>query len=225
LLFHLAAIVPTVKVDRNPLDAYEVNAIGAGRILEGMLRRNSKLWALYVSSSHVYSSDESSLREDSQLSPTSTYGRTKLAGELVAGDIFESKQEAVLCIARVFSMYSRDQDDSFLFPKLLSLRDASPSENLLTVRGWDNVRDFLHADDVAACLVNLALGRAVGRYNIGSGVGLTVANFATDVVGLEISTAESERSLEKTRLVADISKYERYLSGLGTISHGTYPNQ
>jgi len=219
LLFHLAAIVPTVRVDEDPLDAYMVNAIGTGRILGGMLARNPSLWGLYVSSSHVYASGDSALSEESPLSPMSAYGRTKLAGELVAADLFAARPDAHLCVARVFSMYSPDQNESFLFPKLLSLKRSSGNGLAQTVKGWDNVRDFLPADDVAGHLVNLCLGRAEGVYNVGSGVGVTVASFARAILGLEVELSDATRSPKKSVLVAEISKYERYLDEIGTPRH------
>jgi len=214
MLFHLAAVVPTARVDNDPLEAYEVNSLGAGRIFQAMLSKNPKLWGLYVSSSHVYASSESPLTEASKICPASAYGRTKLAGEFLVTDLFDAEGKGNLCIARVFSMYSPDQDRSFLYPNLLSQkRDSVISGNKVEVHGWDNVRDFLDADTVADYLVGLGFSGADGVFNIGSGIGTSVGAFASEVVGIEPDLAERFKSPGQTTLVANVSKLRSHLSG------------
>lgn len=215
MLIHLAAIVPTGRVNHDPLSAYEVNSVGAGRIFQAMLSVNPELWGLYVSSSHVYAPSDYPLTEASEIRPASAYGRTKLAGEFSVTDVFDGEGRANLCIARVFSMYSPDQDRSFLYPGLLSLKkDPANFGKKVPVHGWDNVRDFLHADAVADYLVRLVSTGAAGLFNIGSGLGRSVASFASEVVGINPDLVDELKSENRTSLVANVSKLRSHLDGL-----------
>lgn len=218
VLLHLAAIVPTKKVQAYPMAAYLVNAIGTGYIMQALLKRNPKLWTLYASTSHVYQPSERPIQETACLGPITGYGRTKLAGEGVALDIVASEPLSALCIARIFSVYSPDQDDSFLYPMLLEKKRSWVGKSPVSIQGWNHVRDFLSAEEVASCLVELLKGRAEGVFNIGSGKGLTIRDFAREIVGLEVEPSPAEKVLPATSLVADISSYERYLNGISTRS-------
>lgn len=214
ILLHLAATVPTEKVRADPLSAYLVNAVGTGTILQGLLKRNPRLWTLYASTSHVYQPRETPIPETACVNPITVYGRTKLAAEWVALDVVANASMSALCIARIFSVYSPDQHGSFLFPTLLSRKSSWDGKNPIRIRGWNNVRDFLSAEEVASRLIELINGRAQGVFNIGSGKGLTVLEFARQILNLDIEPSLEEKASAPTSLVADVSNYERYVNGI-----------
>lgn len=216
VLLHLAAIVPTGTVQADPMAAYVTNAIGTGSLIQGLLRRNPELWTLYASTSHVYQPSDDPIPETSRLEPITGYGRTKLAGEMVAKDILLKEPLGALCIARIFSVYSPDQHDSFLFPMLLSKKRTWDGKSPVAIQGWNQVRDFLSAEEVAFRLVELLKGRAEGVFNIASGKGVTIRDFAKQTVNLEIDQSPAQAAVPATSLVADISAYERYVNGFKT---------
>lgn len=212
LLLHFAAVVPTARVSSDPAAAYAVNTVGTSLILQNLLRRNPNLWTLFASTSHVYRPKFESLHETSELAPENVYGRTKLAAEFVATDL-TSWTGAGLCIARVFSMYARDQEKSFLFPKLLSLRSARNDIVSTGVPGWNNVRDFLSADGVAEKIVRLVVNSELGTLNIASGHPKTVGTFAVEVIGRDLQFSEATKQLNPTSLVADTSRFDALETG------------
>lgn len=212
LLVHLAARVPTVSVREDPVGAYSVNALGTGHIIQATVRSNPNLWTLYASTSHVYQSSRSPIRETAPLEPVTIYGRTKLAGEMVAADTVAIAGMSGLCIARIFSVYSSDQPSSFLYPTMLSRKSSWDGKRPLVVEGWNNVRDFLSAEEVASRLLQLILGRAEGVFKIGSGIGLTVREFAHEALNLNIEPSPSSAANPATYLVADTSRYERFVN-------------
>jgi nucleoside-diphosphate-sugar epimerase len=58
-IFHFAAMVPTIEVDKDPLKAMRVNALGTLNLLEICRLRFSKEncpWIFVASTSHVYAS-------------------------------------------------------------------------------------------------------------------------------------------------------------------------
>lgn len=212
LLVHLAAMVPTASVREDPVGAYKVNALGTGHIIQATIRRNPSLWTLYTSTSHVYQPSRSPVKETSPLEPVTAYGRTKLAGEMIASDAVALEATSGLCVARIFSVYSPDQRSSFLYPALLSRKKSWDGKGPLVVEGWNNVRDFLSAEEVASRLLQLIVGRAEGVYNIGSGIGLTVREFAHEALKLDVDPSPSSAANPATFLVADTSRYERFVN-------------
>ena len=213
-LVHLAAIVPTGRVQMDPFAAYKVNALGTGSIIQAFLTRNPHLWTLYASTSHVYRPSKSPIAESAPLEPTTIYGRTKLAGEMIASDLVSNVSTSSLCIARIFSVYSPHQRDSFLYPVLLSKKNSWDWKDPVLLHGWNNVRDFLPAEEVAHRLLRLVIGHGTGVFNVGSGKGLTVKDFAKVVLGLEVKDSLAEMAVPESALIANISRYERFLNGL-----------
>lgn len=201
---NLAAVVPVSDAKQNPIRAYQVNAIGVGIVVEEVSRRFENPYILHCSTSHVYGSSTRPLTEGSPTAPVSTYGRSKLAGELLASDVAESRN-AQLGVARVFSLWAEDQTGSFLYPSLKAKFQASLIGEPVRVSGGNNVRDFLHARTVARMLTELFAREASGVVNVGSGEGTTVLDFARIHAPSGVPV-ESDDVPEPNAIVANIDR-------------------
>jgi nucleoside-diphosphate-sugar epimerase len=111
------------------------------------------------------------LREDSQLVPATFYGVCKDAAGRVAEGLGERVGVAV-ARGRVFHLYGPEEDERRLVAGVA--RSLLAGERVATSDG-EQVRDFLHVDDVAGAFAALAAASGVaGAVNIGSGAGVTV---------------------------------------------------
>lgn len=206
---HLAAIVPVSTAEADPIRTYEVNAVGTGRIIDAIGRHSENAYFLHCSTSHVYAPSNVPLRESDPLDPGSTYGRSKLAAEMLASDV-ATRVQVRLLIARIFSLWAEDQAGTFLYPSLAKKFASAQPGGSVRVTGGNNLRDFLHADEVARLLVELLRRETDGVVNIASGRSTSVIDFARQHAP-EGVRVESEDSVLATSIVADTTRLEEEL--------------
>lgn len=193
LVVHAAAVIGGREViDGDPL-ATAVNL----ELDAAMFRWAAKAkpgWVLYFSSSAVYpvslqgGASESVLTEDCQDpahivgTPDQVYGWSKLVGEALADKL---RAEGVgVTVVRPFSGYGSDQDPSYPFPAFL-LR-ALHREDPFDVWGdGEQVRDFIHVDDVVVGALALVEQSVPGPVNLSMGVGTSFNDLAQLVCRLE----------------------------------------
>ena len=53
-LFHLAAVVPTIKVSNNYIESKKINYLGTKLLIDEVQKNQSTKWFLFTSTSHVY---------------------------------------------------------------------------------------------------------------------------------------------------------------------------
>jgi nucleoside-diphosphate-sugar epimerase len=204
-LIHAAAIVSVFDAASNAENAYHTNVLGTFAIIAEFLAENPTGHVTYVSSSHVYGNSSRPITESDCPAPTATYGRTKLAGEYAAADAALTAGVEP-CIARLFSMYSERQSGSFLLPSLSSKLEMSGPKNELEIFGWNNVRDFSHASEHANALVHLSSKRLQGVYNVGTGKGQSVLEFAHSHLSFDHINSDATAEKAPTYVVADVGK-------------------
>ena len=210
-VFNLAAVVPIAVVEQNRSRSRRVNAEGPSILLEGVLNASEDrpIRFVQVSTCHIYGSNSGPISETSPVSPQNFYGQTKLEGEIGLQHVTEANQRVDLVIARVFGVYSKHQHSSFLFPSLLrKIRPELPRQKI-DLPGSNNVRDFLHANQVAELLVELGRSEESGFVNVGSGQGLTVKRFAESKFGVQLDLYPGNTEPVPTSLVADVTRLKR----------------
>jgi nucleoside-diphosphate-sugar epimerase len=204
-VLNCAAIVPLAAATKDPIRAFQVNAIGAGIFSQVIARKFPDSYFLQISSSHVYAPQVTSITEDSITLPLGTYGSSKLAGEMLVTAVAE-ETELRLGVARVFSMYSEDQDNTFLYPSLRRRLESHDPKKVFRLKGWNNVRDFCTADQISLNVHSLLNLEATGVINVASGKPLQVGEFAELVAGESLLFDEDDRDPDGSRLVANIDK-------------------
>lgn len=201
---HLAGIAFQPAGDLNPTLAYDVNVLGAVRLLALVNERRAAgtmdPTILIVGTGvqyGVHPAGEQPLSEDAEQWPLTAYAASKTAQEAVALQSHRSTGLRVVC-TRSFNHSGAGQSAEYLLPSLVGRALALKRGGGTTLSlGNDVVRDYLHVSDVAeAYLALVERGRAGEVYNVCSGSGVSVRQLAADVllragVSAEISTAPS----------------------------------
>jgi dTDP-6-deoxy-L-talose 4-dehydrogenase (NAD+) len=119
---------------------------------------------------------------DGALCPLGSYPTSKAMASLAFRE-FIRETHASGVIARLFQVYGDGEAPSRFWP---SLRDAALSGRDFAMSRGEQVRDFINVVEVADRLVDLAEGLCSGRMratvqvNIGTGIGRSLFDFATD---------------------------------------------
>lgn len=226
LVIHCAAVAP----HREAIDERAL-AVGAGGLeLDSALFR----WAartrpgrvVYFSSSAAYPTDLQNdfarpwnLREQDICldrlnigAPDAIYGWVKLSGEQLA-EAYRAQGGAVT-VVRPFSGYGEDQSSQFPFG---AFRDrARRHEDPFTIWGTgEQVRDWVHVDDVVGAVLAAVDADHDGPLNICTGVGTSMAELAAMFCVEAGYDPRFEYLLDKPSGVA-------YRVGDPTLLHGVY---
>ncbi|MBL8839529.1 MAG: NAD-dependent epimerase/dehydratase family protein [Alphaproteobacteria bacterium] len=190
-------------------------------LLEATRRTRVRPLVIYPSSAAVYGNpDRLPVAETAALHPVSPYGHHKMMAEALGREYAVCFGVPVLAV-RFFSIFGPRQKRLLLWELFRRFVD----EPSVTVRGSGNeVRDFLHIEDVAASLASM-LGRLAGPYatvNLASGRGTSVADMAR-LVGRHLGSTKDivfgnrAQPSDPDRWIADIA----VAAGLGA---GIPPN-
>lgn len=174
---HLAAVSSGAAAQRDPGQAWDVNAAGTARLADALLSGNPLL--LLVSTCEVYGQGSGAPRREADpVAPCSPYAASKAASELAAAETARRAGLRVV-IARPFTHTGPGQDGRFVLPSLAARlktahRIGAPA---IATGNLEPVRDFLDVRDVAAAyLALLTDGQAGETYNIATGVGHRLAD-------------------------------------------------
>ena len=191
LVVHLAGISFIPAATSAPTAAFEVNLLGAVRLLNELARRLTagelEPTVLVVGSATQYGRhDQSSmpLTELAEQRPSTVYSASKSAQEVVARQVFRSTGLRVIC-TRSFNHSGAGQDTSFLLPTLVrkAKQIASGNGKPVVTLGNDTIRDYLHVTDVVRAYLMLAEDGEPGEaYNVCSGSGVSARELAADVL-------------------------------------------
>lgn len=181
-VIHLAAagVTPT---DRDSAAIFRVNAFLAPQMVSLAAKVGARAIVLAGSSAEYRSPKQSEpLDEDEPLETGKLYGASKAAGGILA--LANGAVENIsVGVMRLFNVYGPGEAHHRLLPSLL--RDLSAGQPVKLSAGTQ-VRDFVYIDDVCAGLIAaltaLADGKmSTGAYNVATGVGHSVGDFARTV--------------------------------------------
>ena len=199
-VFHLAGISFPPDAERAPADTYDVNVLGAVRLLESIDKRcragTMDPVIVIVGSGAQYGrhdAPEMPLTEAAALRPTTVYAASKAAQEIASLQFARAAGLRVVC-TRSFNHSGVGNGPQYVLPSLVArVREIQTGAAKTIALGNDVVRDFLHVDDVVTAYLLLAeRGRAGEVYNVCSGIGVSVRQLA-------------ERALIRAGIAADIS--------------------
>lgn len=192
-----------------------VNVAGAGHLLEGVAEHAPEARVLLVGSGHQYDApaEPRPLRESDRLGPTTPYGVSKVAQELLGAAWAERGLDVVM--TRSFNHLGPGVDRATAagsFCAQVAEIEAGRAEPLVRVGDLAAERDFLDVRDVArAYLALLEQGERSEVYNVASGVArrvgalLDIVLSLTEVPGIRIE-ASGLRPGEPTSIAGDASK-------------------
>lgn len=204
VIFHLAGVSFPPDAEHSPTAAYDINALGAVRLLtavrRGKLAGELDPTVVIVGSGMQYGLHDASempLGENTPQWPLTMYAASKAAQEVASLQFCRASGVRVVC-TRSFNHSGPGHGAQYLLPSLVArARQAATSERHTLVLGNDVVRDYLHVSDVVDAYLRLASHGVVGQsYNVASGVGVSVRELAATVllhagVDADISTDPS----------------------------------
>jgi UDP-glucose 4-epimerase len=222
---HLAGLARIRDSHADPLSYFDVNLTGTLNLVHGLAELADRTGVaprlVFASAAAIYSpSAKQPATEDSPSQPASPYAASKLAAEqAIAYQAATGALGAVSLrcwgIAGAAGPYG-DLDRSRLLPKTLAV--AGGLENVLTVNGDGSaVRELTHVVDVAeAYRLALAAARPGEHelYNIGSGVGVTIAEVVAmveQVTGRTVQVEHRPATSEPPVLVLDSRRIRQAL--------------
>ncbi|MBB4003071.1 GDP-mannose 4,6-dehydratase [Aurantimonas endophytica] len=191
---HLAAIAAPAEAHRSPRRAWEVNLYGAMNLAEAVLRHAPEARFINVGSSEAYGDSflavEGPISEAAPLQPTSVYGATKAAADLMIGQMAHERLKAVRF--RPFNHTAPGQADTYVvsaFARQIAAIMAGDQEPVISVGNLDVDRDFLDARDVvrayaAAALDPFAPTGPASVYNLASGKAWRIGDILAKLIEL-----------------------------------------
>ena len=203
VIFHLASVVSVKNCNQNPLVTCSTNIGGTINILNSFRFSKKKIWFFYASTSHVYKIKKKPLTEKDPIVPRSFYGYTKWIGELMIESACK-ELNIPFCIGRIFSFYSDTQSSDFLYPSIKKKIKENINHEPIYIANAHNVLDIQKAENVIKILIKLFEKKSEGIYNIGSGKGIKIKNFAKNLTKKKIKIITN--SNKKNIVLANIAK-------------------
>jgi len=199
VIYHLAGWSNVGSSWESPQECFQINANGTLTVLNAARLNNVKR-VIVVSSADVYKDvKQRALSETDELRPSSPYGMSKYAAEIIANQFF-SGYDIDVVIARPFNHIGPGQSSAFVaskFAEEIAKLEQSNSEvfkhgNLNAARDFTDVRDVVRSYRLLA-----ELGEPGETYNICSGNPITIQNLLKNLLSyskVEIKT-EVDQSL------------------------------
>ena len=159
-IIHLAAVLSVGESEQYPKKYYRINVAGTERLLKATTKTSVKN-IIFSSTCAVYKDGFSNVSENTQLKPTSVYGKTKLSGEKLIQS-FCKKNNLNYGILRFFNVAGASPSGKIgqinrgdqLFKNLsLEVHKKNPvfkiyGTNYKTKDGTC-IRDYIHVSDIA----------------------------------------------------------------------------
>lgn len=218
VMVHLAAKSYVPDSFEQPASFYHTNIIGTLNVLELCRKFDARI--IYTSS-YVYGNPEYlPIDENHPLKAFNPYAQSKLIGEELCQAYYRDFNVQAI-IFRPFNIYGKEQGGHFLIQTIISqaktgvvrLKDSRPK------------RDYIYIDDVArAYLKAIYLNmNGVEVFNLGSGVSTSIKELTVVISKyfkdtLSIHFTEERRKNEVLETIADISKVQKILNWIPSIS-------
>jgi GDP-4-dehydro-6-deoxy-D-mannose reductase len=192
-IYHCGGVADVGGSWSNPARALQVNAIGTHHLLEAVRLAGLRCPVLVTGSALVYRPSLHPIAEDSPIGPTSPYGVSKLAQEMLA--LLTAVTPTV--VARPFNHAGPRQAPDYVtssFARQIVEIERELAPPVLRVGNLDSRRDMTDVRDVVRAYRLLVLnGRPRRPYNVCSGV----AHRVGDILGMLVDLAGVRARIEQ----------------------------
>lgn len=188
--YHLAGMTTVRDSWEDPQGAIAANLDSTAYILESIRRYSPTTRLFYASSSEVFGQPLTGPQnEQSTLTPTSPYGVTKAASQLLV-DVYRVRYGLFACSGILFNHESPRRPVSFVTRKITAAAAAISTglQSELALGNLDSVRDFGAAIDFVDCMSRMLQADEPQNYVIGTGVHTSIRQLldaAFGYVGLD----------------------------------------
>lgn len=169
-IIHLAGITGVDFCQSNPKKAFATNIQGTKQILELARKKDSNV--IFLSTSHVFGKPKNNtIKEDYEKNPSSVYGITKLAGEILCKS-YSNSYGLNIGIPRLFSIYGPHAP---IHSVSYSIIQQILTKKNIRLGNIKSERDFLYVKDaINAILIIMKKNKKFNDYNVGAGKGYSI---------------------------------------------------
>lgn len=226
IVFHLAAQALVRESYRNPLETYQVNALGTANLLNALRAREGITAVVNVTTDKCYYNMEWiwPYRESDRLGGKDPYSSSKACSELITEAYrhsFFMNSQTFIASARAGNVIGGgDYSCERLIPDLLKASDScSPLfvRNPSAIRPWQHVLEPLSGYLILAEKLYMEGREYEGAWNFGPDIGTSrsvgwIIDCLKDRLGITISKCSDSMEMpEANRLTLDSSKAQRLL--------------
>jgi GDP-4-dehydro-6-deoxy-D-mannose reductase len=198
VVYHCAGAADAAASWRDPVTPLQVNTLGTHNLLEAMRRAGLDSPVLMTGSAAIYRSRIAPLSEDAPIGPSSPYGLSKLAQEMVA----ERATWAAVYLARPFNHAGPRQSPAYVtssFARQIAEIEAGLGEPVMEVGNLDARRDITDVrDTVRAYRMLVEAGRPGRPYNVCRGLAYRIGDLLDTLLGF--ARARIRVSVDPARL-------------------------
>ncbi len=179
-VIHFAAQSHVDRSIKDPLEFFDVNAIGTSNVLQASLRQQVRK-VIHISTDEVYGSiDSGSWDENSPLLPNSPYASSKACSDLIALSYFKT-YGLDLNITRCCNNYGPNQFIEKAVP--LFITNLLSNKKIPLYGDGQNSREWLYVEDHCRAIAKvLSQGTPGEIYNIGGGLELNNLELANRII-------------------------------------------
>jgi GDP-4-dehydro-6-deoxy-D-mannose reductase len=181
-VYHCAGIADVHSSWSDSAQALRVNVMGTHAVLEGLRRNGLEIPVVVTGSALVYRRSTEPMTEESPIGPSSPYGVSKLAQEMIA-----SVASGRVIVTRPFNHAGPRQSDAYVtssFARQIAEAEAGLREPVLRVGNLDSWRDITDVrDTVRAYRLLMERGTAHRPYNVCRGEAYRIGDLMEQLVG------------------------------------------
>jgi len=183
-VYHLGGLADVAASWSKPDRSLRVNALGTSHLLDAVAKTGLDCPVLVTGSALVYEQSANAIAEDSPIGPSSPYGLSKLAQEMLA----VSAALPRVLIARPFNHAGPRQSDAYVtssFARQIAEAEAGRREPVLRVGNLESRRDITDVrDTVRAYRATMERGTARRPYNVCSGIAYRIRDLLDSLIAL-----------------------------------------
>ncbi len=203
-IFHLAAQSSPRQSFDDPWETLENNIRIQLNLIQACLETSQKPSMLVVSSAEIYRDSDTLIGEDHPFGPTSPYGVSKIAQDMLALQYFQTHHLPILR-TRPFNHIGPGQDERFViadFAMQIAQIEAGHKPPIIAVgnlaarRDFSDVRDVVRAYDLV-----MEHGRPGEVYNVASGTAHSIQEMLDHLLSLTATRIEVRIDPERFRPV------------------------
>ncbi len=211
VVYHLAAQSNVIGSFLDPDYSFSTNVVGTYNVLKAASTAGVRR-VVFASSREVYGQAENlPVAESAPIAPRSAYGASKIAGEAYCR-VWSGAKDLECQVVRLANIYGpRDYDR--VIPRWI---ERARRDDYLELYGGDQVLDFLWSGHAVAALLAAARCPLDGPINVGSSIGIPLAQLARRILELTGSRSGVRvlpgRPGEVARFIADVGKMRKVLN-------------